>query len=90
MRKRLAQYHATENGGPVSSGDGRMKTLDIQTDHWLEEIRDRPPEAEAAVQTEVKFLRMFSYESTPHACKAGVRILIAWPWLKGRSEINSC
>ena len=27
--------------------------MDIQTDHWLEEIKARPPETEAAVQTEL-------------------------------------
>ena len=57
VRKRLAHFQKQQPRGPgVSSGsvppvEGRKHT-NLQTEQWLEEIRDRVPENDVAVQTD--------------------------------------
>ncbi len=46
VRKRLSHLQQDQEE------KNQRKHLDIQTEQWLEEIKDRAPEAEAAVQTE--------------------------------------
>jgi len=48
-KKRLAHYEKESNMPPRSAN---RRNLTIQTDNWLEEIKDRSTETEAAVQTE--------------------------------------
>lgn len=60
VRKRLAQFHknnvkyqSEHPQGPMGNGGGASrKTTNIQTEKWLEEIKDRVPETDVGVQTD--------------------------------------
>ena len=49
VRKRLAQYQRDE---PSAAAMTDRKSHKVQTDQWLEEIKDRQPEVDVGVQTE--------------------------------------
>ena len=51
VRKRLGHYQNDPDMLGLAPVEGRKHT-NIQTEKWLEEIKDRPIEADAAVQTE--------------------------------------
>ncbi len=50
VKKRLAQYQRDSPYDPADPSSKR--NLKVQTEQWLEEIKDRTPEVEVAVQTE--------------------------------------
>ncbi len=50
VRKRLAHYQR-EDASAADAG-GSRKNLKVQTEQWLEEIKDRTPEVDVGVQTE--------------------------------------